>query len=154
MDTTSPLCFHFLLHSVQRTHWKHIDTCVAACLLIGLTDKEMGCPLRDSWIQLSLPSRFHCDWQFCNANESKVQLCRGLPLIDQEQRTDWKCRPVSLPSFLLDSPEWLSQYSDYATSWTTGVQFPAGTLKGLPSLRHCVQTNSGAHQASYPGGKR
>jgi len=32
--------------------------------------------------------------------------------------------------------------------WTTGIRFPAGA--GTFSLRHHVQTDSGAHPASYP----
>jgi hypothetical protein len=41
-------------------------------------------------------------------------------------------------------------YRDYATDWTTGVQFPAGD--GDFSVRHRVQTGSGTHPASYPTG--
>jgi hypothetical protein len=34
--------------------------------------------------------------------------------------------------------------------WTTRVQFSAGEMKGFCSLRHHVQTGSGAHPTSYP----
>jgi hypothetical protein len=37
-----------------------------------------------------------------------------------------------------------------ATGWTAGVRFPAG-VRDI-SLRHSVQTGSGAHPASYPMG--
>jgi len=34
--------------------------------------------------------------------------------------------------------------------WTTEVLFPAGA--GMFSPRHCIQTDSGTHPASYPMG--
>jgi hypothetical protein len=44
------------------------------------------------------------------------------------------------------------QYSDYATSWTTGLRFLA--REGYFSLRHRVQTGTGAHPASCLMGTR
>jgi hypothetical protein len=41
----------------------------------------------------------------------------------------------------------VSQYSDWATGWTTGVRFPAGAR--IFSLRYHVQTGSGIHLASF-----
>jgi hypothetical protein len=35
----------------------------------------------------------------------------------------------------------------FPTGWTTGIQFPAEAGNFYP--RHCVQTTSGAHPASY-----
>jgi hypothetical protein len=39
--------------------------------------------------------------------------------------------------FLLSEPAYLSEFSDYATDWSTGVRFPAGAdrLWGPPSQR-------------------
>jgi len=37
--------------------------------------------------------------------------------------------------------------------WTIGVRFPERT-EGIYSLRHCIQTGSGAHHASYPTATR
>jgi len=42
------------------------------------------------------------------------------------------------------------QCSDYATGWTTGVQFPAEV--GIFSLHRRAETGSVAHSASYPMG--
>jgi hypothetical protein len=36
--------------------------------------------------------------------------------------------------------------------WETAVQFPAGAIIGIFSLRHRFHTGSGAHPASYPVG--
>jgi len=41
-----------------------------------------------------------------------------------------------------------------ATGLATGVQFPAGAVMGYFSLRHRIQTGSGAHRASYLMGNR
>jgi hypothetical protein len=49
-------------------------------------------------------------------------------------------------------PELLSQYSDWVQGWTTRVLFLTG--RGIFSLRHRVQTDSGAHPASYPVGTK
>jgi hypothetical protein len=42
--------------------------------------------------------------------------------------------------------------SSTVLGWMTGVQFSARTMMGYFSLRHRVQTGSGAQQASYPAG--
>jgi hypothetical protein len=36
--------------------------------------------------------------------------------------------------------------------WTTGIQFPSGAIMGLFSLRHCVQSVSGAYPVGGGGG--
>jgi hypothetical protein len=46
--------------------------------------------------------------------------------------------------------EQLREYSEEVTGWTTGIQFPERGY--IFSLRHRVQTGSGAHPASYPKG--
>jgi hypothetical protein len=38
---------------------------------------------------------------------------------------------------------------DKLQGWSIGVQFPAGAVMGLFSLRHRVQTGSGEHPPSY-----
>jgi hypothetical protein len=43
----------------------------------------------------------------------------------------------------------VSRYRVKATGWTTGVQFPAGEIDAMSSLRHRVQTGPGAYPASY-----
>jgi hypothetical protein len=48
-----------------------------------------------------------------------------------------------------DSRTWLSLYTDKATGWTTVVQFSTGATMGFFSLRHRIQTSSGAPAASY-----
>jgi hypothetical protein len=45
-------------------------------------------------------------------------------------------------------PRQLSQYSDWATGWTTGFPFPARAYFLFSSLCHRVQTSSGVHTAT------
>jgi hypothetical protein len=55
---------------------------------------------------------------------------------------------------LVDDNIRLGLYSDLTTGWTIGVRIPAGA--GNNSLRHRVQTASGAHppsRESFSGGK-
>jgi hypothetical protein len=48
----------------------------------------------------------------------------------------------------------LPQSSDQVMGWTTGVKFTARTKMEFFSLKHNVQSGSGAHPASYPMGTR
>jgi hypothetical protein len=53
----------------------------------------------------------------------------------------------------------VAEYRDRTMGWTAGVQFLTGAVNGIFSLRHRVQTGSGARPASclmgtggpYPG---